>query len=230
MKLYAMRHGETDWNVQVRLQGCADVPLNEKGKKLAKVTGETLKNTKFDAVFSSPLSRAVETAKLVLGNQNVPIVTDDRIKEISFGEWEGRRSQKEYGEIPQEMLNNFFHAPEKYVAPPKGETFAEILARTKDFYEELIQKKEYENSNILISSHGAAVRALLQCVYCDGNFWQSGVPHNCAITIVELKDGNVVSVDPDCIFYDLSESGNFFNNFNKEQYPDTNSIYDRIKL
>lgn len=206
MKIYFMRHGETDWNVQVRLQGSADVPLNENGRKLAKVTGEALKDVKFDVAFSSPLSRAVETAKLVLGEQEVPVVTDDRIIEISFGEWEGRHSKKEFNEIPQEMLSNFFKAPEKYTAPPKGETFAQVLARTKDFYEELIQKKEYENSNILISSHGAAVRALLQNVYRDGNFWQSGVPQNCAITIVELRDGKVVSVDPDRIYYNLDET------------------------
>lgn len=206
MKLYIMRHGETDWNAQVRLQGCSDVPLNENGRRLAKVTGEALKDIKFDAVFSSPLSRAVETAKLVLGEQRVPIVTDHRIIEISFGEWEGRRSQKEFGEIPQDMLYNFFHATEKYVAPPKGETFAQILERTKDFYEELMQKKEFANSNILISSHGAAARALLQNVYRDGNFWQSGVPGNCAITIVEIKDGAVEAVEPDCIFYDPDEA------------------------
>lgn len=201
MKLYVMRHGETDWNAELRLQGCADISLNENGRRLAKITGEALKDVSFDMVFSSPLCRALETAKLVLGDRDIPVVTDTRIREISFGEWEGRRCGTEFGEIPQDMLDNFFHAPEKYVAPPGGESFEEILARTRGFYDELVQKKEYENSNILITSHGAAVRALLQNVYQDGNYWQDGVPKNCAITIVELKDGKVVSVDPDQIFY-----------------------------
>lgn len=201
MKLYMMRHGETDWNAQLRLQGCADISLNENGRRLAKITGEALKDIRFDQVFSSPLCRAVETARLVLGDRDVPVVTDARIKEISFGEWEGRRCGEKFGEIPQDMLDNFFHAPEKYTAPLGGESFEEILARTKDFYDELVQKREYENCNILIASHGAAVRALLQNVYRDGDYWQGGVPKNCAITIVEIKDGKVVSVDPDRIYY-----------------------------
>lgn len=219
MKVYFMRHGETDWNAQVRLQGCADVPLNENGRRLAKVTGEALKEIPFDVAYSSPLSRAVETAELVLGDRKVPIITDERIKEISFGDWEGRRCKKEFNEIPQDMLDHFFREPDKYVAPPNGETFEQILSRTRAFYDELVQKSEYENSNILVSSHGAAVRAILQCVYRDGNYWQNGVPKNCAITIVEIKGGEIISVEPDRIFYDPDETptaSSFNKLFNRE--------------
>lgn len=215
MKLYIMRHGETDWNVEVRLQGCTDISLNENGIKLAEITGEALKDVKFDVAYSSPLGRAMETARLALNNSAIPIIPDERIQEISFGEWEGRRCGRQYNEIPVECMQYFFHDTAKYVAPPGGESFEEILARTGDFYEELIHKEEYENSNILISTHGAAVRALLQSVYRDGDFWHGGVPKNCSVTIVELEHGKVVSVEPDLLFYEESDTDKSFTAFFK---------------
>ena len=72
-----------------KVQGTADISLNERGRELARVTGEALKEVPFDLAISSPLKRALETARLVLGDREVPIYTDRRIQEISFGEMEG---------------------------------------------------------------------------------------------------------------------------------------------
>lgn len=88
MKLYIIRHGETAWNVEGRLQGQSDTELNENGVRLAKVTAEGLKNIPFDLGISSPLRRAKHTAELVLAGRNVPLTTDDRLMELSFGSWE----------------------------------------------------------------------------------------------------------------------------------------------
>ena len=117
MILYIVRHGQTKWNVQKRLQGASDTDLNENGIALAKVTGEALKEVPFSCCFTSPLKRARDTAELVLGERknSVPVYPDDRIREISFGVWEGQDSTL----LPQEMLDNFFHHPEKY-QPPQG--------------------------------------------------------------------------------------------------------------
>ena len=116
MILYIVRHGQTKWNVQKRLQGASDTDLNENGIALAKVTGEALKEVPFSCCFTSPLKRARETAELVLGERKnlVPVYPDDRIREISFGVWEGQDSTL----LPQEMLDNFFHHPEKISAAP----------------------------------------------------------------------------------------------------------------
>ena len=76
MRIYLMRHGETDWNKARRLQGQSDVPLNEFGIELAIKTAEGLKNVDFDAAFSSPLKRALVTAQTVLGDREVPLVTE----------------------------------------------------------------------------------------------------------------------------------------------------------
>ena len=103
MKLYILRHGETQWNVQKRLQGASDTELNKKGIALAEKTGEALKEIPFYCCFTSPLKRAKDTAKLALGNREIPIYEDARIQEICFGEWEGENSSL----LPQEMLYNF---------------------------------------------------------------------------------------------------------------------------
>ena len=103
MKLYIIRHGETSWNVQRRLQGASDTDLNENGITLAKRTGEALKEIPFDLCFTSPLKRAKMTAELILAGRDISIYDDERLREISFGEWEGRDSAL----LPAHMLDNF---------------------------------------------------------------------------------------------------------------------------
>ena len=85
MKIYMIRHGETDWNKKRKLQGQVDIPLNEFGKLLAKETAPALADVPFAVCYTSPLKRAAETARLVLGDREVPIVPDKRIQEMSFG-------------------------------------------------------------------------------------------------------------------------------------------------
>lgn len=201
MKLYIIRHGETDWNAKKMLQGGSETVLNEKGRNLAMVTGNALKEISFQAAFSSPLQRAMETAKLVLGDRKLEVIPEPRIREISFGIYEGKCYHPDHMEVPADMIDNFFHHPEVYDAPAHGESIPAIIARTHDFYEELIHNKALEDANVLISAHGCAVRALEQSIdQCNG-FWREGVPKNCAVTIVELAEGKVISVEWDRIFY-----------------------------
>ena len=103
MKIYLIRHGETSWNTLGRLQGRTDIELNENGIRLAKITGEKLKDVHFDLAIASPLKRAYETAGLVLGDRNIPILTDERIEEISFGEWEGLCCRRENYQTLQQV-------------------------------------------------------------------------------------------------------------------------------
>ena len=89
MILYVIRHGETAWNKVRRLQGQTDIPLAEEGIRLAKETGIGMKDIPIDLVISSPLQRALQTAECITEGRNIPILTDERIQEISFGDWEG---------------------------------------------------------------------------------------------------------------------------------------------
>ena len=95
MELYVIRHGQTTWNEKGLLQGSVDIELNESGREVAGKMGEKLEDTPFDVIFSSPLIRAYETACLIRGHRNIPIIRDERLREICFGDLEG----KNYREI-----------------------------------------------------------------------------------------------------------------------------------
>ncbi|MDY5846912.1 MAG: histidine phosphatase family protein [Bariatricus sp.] len=190
MLIYFIRHGETDWNKTRRLQGQADIPLNEFGRKLAIETRSALKDIPFDLVYTSPLKRAKETAELVIGDRNVPIIEDKRIMEMGFGEYEGLCCKGEGFNIPDPMFRNFFQAPEKYQPPKSGESFEQLSKRLEDFLQELFDKKELQDKTILVSTHGAALCGMLRLIKKAPieQFWGGGVHKNCAVTIVEVKD------------------------------------------
>ena len=89
MMLYIVRHGETDWNRQKKVQGHTDIPLNEYGRHLAEETAEGMKDIPIDIGYTSPLKRARETAEIILKGRNIPLLDEPRIQEIGFGIYEG---------------------------------------------------------------------------------------------------------------------------------------------
>lgn len=202
MTVYLIRHGETDLNKQKMLQGRSNIELNEYGRELARKTGEALKDVKFDYVYSSPLIRAHETARLFLGDRKTPIVTDHRIQEISFGAYEGLSYHPNHHTIPDKDFIYFFNAPERYKVPENGETFEEVIKRTGEFWKELVENPKYENKTILVSTHGCALKAILANINITPieDFWGEGVHKNCAVTIVQIANGRI-EVDEGKIFY-----------------------------
>ena len=203
MKLYVVRHGETVWNRLHKVQGAADIPLAENGILLAEKTGEALKKIPFDLCITSPLKRARKTAELILEKQpkQVPIIEDARIQEINFGDLEGVVCFTDDHEYLNEQMKDFFEEPWKFERPENGENIADILARTKNFWEEKIQDPSLQDKTILIASHGCAVRALLQNVYQDPqNFWHGCVPPNCSVNVVEVTDGKAVLLEEDKVY------------------------------
>ncbi|MDO4268292.1 MAG: histidine phosphatase family protein [Eubacteriales bacterium] len=210
MKLYIIRHGETDWNVIGRLQGQTDIPLNENGIRLAGITGQALSQIPFDFAISSPLKRALQTAQLVLEGRNVPIFLDDRIREISFGSWEGLGCRSHNFEIPSDHFDDFFSDPFHFQPAADGETINDLCARTRDFWQDLISRRDWSDKTILIASHGCACRAILNNVYENKqDFWHGHVPPNCAVNIVSVQDGKARLEAEDQVFYDQSEGVDF---------------------
>ena len=212
MKLYFIRHGESVCNTQAKLQGKSDILLNEKGVALARVTGEALADVPFAAIYSSPLKRALQTAQLVAGDRDVPIVTDRRLEEIGFGIWEGLSCHKDHYEIPSDSFQDFFLDPFGYQPPAQGETVRHVCGRTADFLEELIRKMGKEESNVLISCHGCTLRALMNYFYQDytAGFWRGHVPPNCSVSIVEVKEKGFSILAEDKIFYDKDRMGDYY--------------------
>lgn len=151
--LYIMRHGSTDWNVLHRLQGHTDIPLNAEGRRMAEEASKAYRKVPLDFCFSSPLIRARETAEIVLRGRGIPVLTDDRLREMSFGDYEGTGYGFEPGGSP---INVIFTNPEQYTVSVGGaETFDELFARTGEFLQEVINPLIERGKDILIVGHGA---------------------------------------------------------------------------
>ena len=201
MLIYIIRHGETDLNVKGVLQGWVDEPLNESGMRLARITGEKMAGIRFDGCFSSPLQRAAETARIVLeaSGNDLPIQYDDRLREISFGVAEGRHRS-----TLGEQGRRFFEEPFRYEPFPGGESIRQVCARTQGFLKELLRRDD--GKTYLLSTHGCALRAMLNYLYEDpSDFWHMHVPYNCAVSIVEGRNGQGRLVGDDVIYYDRSQ-------------------------
>ena len=203
MRLYIIRHGETEWNVKRRFQGRSDIPLNEEGRRLAHVTSAALEDVPFTKIYTSPLKRAYETAMIIKGERDIPVVLEPRIIEISFGEYEGLCCGKDNYNSPDPEFMNFFDRPEVYKPPAGAEGIDELRARTADFLWEIVHNKDMENDTILLSTHGAALRGLLSSISNIGieDFWKGGVHKNCAVTIVDVRDGQMVIIEEGKTYY-----------------------------
>ncbi len=204
MKIYVIRHGETELNVRQVKQGWADVRLNQAGRDLARLTGQTLQGIRFDACVSSPLIRSLETVGLVLresGNASVPVQTDDRLKEINFGEEEG--TSVTYSSLPPETAMLFYTDALHFPGFPGGESIRDVCRRTGEFLAELAARND--DRTWLVGTHGCALRAMMNPLYeHPEHFWQGHVPPNCAVTILEVREGRPVLLESDRIFYDRS--------------------------
>lgn len=201
MELYILRHGETAWNKQRRLQGSADIKLNENGVDIAKKTGIGLKEVDFDTAYSSPLSRAYDTARLILDGRDIDIIKDDRIREISFGDYEG----KTYDELEGMGTNfkYFFDEPEKFVPDKNGESFESVIERAGGFLDDVIEKYGDTDKRILIVAHGAINKAIMMNIRKNDikDFWTGGLQKNCNAIIVSYIHNKFNIVSEGKIFY-----------------------------
>lgn len=183
--LYIMRHGKTDWNVLQKLQGRTDIMLNDDGRKMAEAAAVLYKDVHFDVCYCSPLKRAKETAEILLKGRNVPIICDDRLKEMSFGKYEGTKSSfltDNKLKATDSQVNILFEAPEKYIAPDDGESFEELFERTGSFLKEVVKPGLEEKKDILIVGHGAMNSSIIcQVKKIDlKHFWDAGI-ENCKL-------------------------------------------------
>ena len=144
MTLYFVRHGQTDWNASGKIQGRADIELNEIGIKQAEETGKALQNEKIDLVICSPLKRAKQTAEVICKNRNIPIIYDEGIIERDFGEFEAKNKESlDFTECWNYNENRQFK---------KMENIREFFDRIYSFLDKV--KKQYKDENVLIVAHG----------------------------------------------------------------------------
>lgn len=206
MQIYVVRHGETRSNVEGRLQGQSNDGLNEKGVRLAAVTGQGMRGIHFDECITSPLIRAADTARIILresGNESTPVVYDDRLKEISFGIYEGKKIGVD--DIQTEAMKSFLHDPMNFPGLEGGETIRQVCSRTQEFLKELAERDD--GKTYLVATHGCALRCMLNTLYDHPEeFWHGRVPYNCSVNIIEAVGGKMKLLEDDKVYYDLSDT------------------------
>lgn len=154
--IYLIRHGETEFNSKGVYYGWTDCELNEKGIAQGKHLNIELSRIKFDAVISSTLKRAIETAVIISGFAMDSIIADERLKELNFGEWEGRH----FDDIQRNNNDQWdtWTMDWKGAKPPSGESFLEMYKRIEESLNEILEK--YKDKTILIVSHQGCLRTI----------------------------------------------------------------------
>lgn len=203
MELYLIRHGETDWNKQKKLQGVTDIPLNAYGVELAEKTAEGLKDVPFDRIYTSPLIRARRTAEIIRGDRSIEIIEEEALKEISFGDYEGQEYRAEDKKIMHEGIRNFFEDPAHYQTAPNGESIAHMRERTSSFVKSLMADLANEEKCFLLASHGSAIRGILSGIQNlpIEQFWGGPVHSNCGVTHIHASYGKFRIVFENKIYY-----------------------------
>ena len=188
MIIYLTRHGQTNLNKARLMQGLTDEPLNETGLAQARAMREKIGDVHFDAVYASPLNRAVMTGAIIGGVDPSEVITDPRIIEADFGVYEKR---KYYLLGPKMTL--YWTLPEIFPAPKSVETTASLRERSSSFLREL-EEKNY--GTVLIACHGGIMRALSGDLEDkkNGLAWRPK-PHNCEVRVYEAKDGRHRTVE-----------------------------------
>jgi probable phosphoglycerate mutase len=161
--IYYIRHGETEWNAEGRLQGAQDVPLNDLGRKQAAGAGVILadlfardgRSKQSLAFVASPLGRARATMELVRGTLKLPpgdYAIDDRLREIAYGDWEGSTLAQMQALDPELFARR--QADKWTVPPPGGENYSSVEIRMSDWYNQL-------TADTVAVAHGGTARALM---------------------------------------------------------------------
>lgn len=184
---YFVRHGETEWNAEGRFCGRTDVPLSDAGRRQARLLALRVKPPCVDALYSSPLRRALETARIigeVIGRE--PVV-DAHLAELNYGAWEGLTLEEIKGSGP--AIYEAWDQDPGSLAPPEGESGVQLIERVMPFLTETAQK--HPGGNVMVVCHKTVCR-LLAChiMGLPLREYRQAVPmENAALNVFEMKDG-----------------------------------------
>lgn len=156
MRLLLIRHGETDWNTEKRIQGGTDICLNPNGLAQAAALAETLKQRTFPvcAIYTSPLTRARQTANAIGERLKLPSQCIGDLREINFGLWEGLTWEQVKKRFPKEF--GIWYQDRRYARPPKGESYQDLLARFVPALQELAGNHT-GNGDLVVVTHSGCI-------------------------------------------------------------------------
>lgn len=156
-KIYITRHGETQWNLEGKLQGWKNSDLTPRGVQQAELLRKKIEQIKLDRIYSSPTLRAFNTADIIRGVSNIEIVCADELREMNLGEWEGRYTA-EIKEKDPERYNAFYNEPKLY-KHTTGESFEELALRVQKKMKDIGESDK--GKSVLIVSHGITINMIL---------------------------------------------------------------------
>ncbi len=181
-----VRHGQTEWNREERFRGRADLLLNETGLRQALAAGLHMKGWPIAAIYSSPLKRTLETAKIIASQLGLPLRPLDGLIDIDFGNWQGL-SAEEAAEQDSELYNTWLEFPHR-VRFPRGESLADVRQRVLAAVDGIAA--EHGGQTVILVSHMVVCKVLLCAMLGldESNFWQVR-QDVCAINAFEVRDG-----------------------------------------
>jgi len=169
-KVYVVRHGQTAWNLEEVFRGRMDIPLDETGKKEVHLAGEALKDETLHAIYSSPLSRSMETAENIAKFQNIPVTPLESIIDISYGEWEGVSLVEVQKKYP-DLYGLWLKEPHN-ITFPGGESLKQVRVRTRNAIDDLLEK--HKDENIALVAHRVPNKVICCSLLGidNSNFWR----------------------------------------------------------
>lgn len=187
MRLIVVRHGQTASNKEKRIQGHENTHLSDFGRMQARFVADRLKNESIEAIYSSDLNRAYETAEPIAEMHNLPIITDARFRECCFGEWEGKTVDEVKAEYP--VLFNEYQKDSIKNRAPGGEKLEELQLRIAEAVNEIADN--HADDTVVLVTHGGPVKALIcYALGADLTAFRHIGPDNCGISILSRVSDN----------------------------------------
>jgi Fructose-2,6-bisphosphatase len=187
VKLFLIRHGQTEGNVRGQYQGSLDVDMTEEGILQAKSAKQYLSKVNFSNIYSSPMKRAINTANIIAQDTGHEVRIMNDLRELDFGKWEGLKFDEinaMYKKDYQGWLDDPYNHP-----PSGGESFTELIARADKEIKKIVEENP-DGSSVAIVSHGAVILALIvNWLNIPSSRWRSLIQRQAAINIVVLDNG-----------------------------------------
>lgn len=185
MRIYLVRHGQTDDNIKNLMQGWKDTPLNETGKAQEYQLIPFFEVQKIDVIYSSDLSRAFETANIIAKSLNKHVFLDKKLREMYLGSWEGHSWQ----EIEAEF-SYFLGKPENEknaLNIHSGESYIEFQLRSFEVFTRIV--KNHLNKNLMMVTHGDVIREIIARIMKINQTQKDAIPiRNCSVSMIEYDN------------------------------------------
>lgn len=202
--LLLIRHGETEWNTQARIQGHIDIPLSERGRRHARQLAVHLRGQTIAALYASDLARARQTAQPLAESHGLALIEDTRLRERAFGLFEGRTWEESQKRWPEEFAILNLRSPES--AAPGGESYVQLRARVMHCLNEIALR--HESTCVAIVTHGGVLDVVYRAAYAIP--WETPRSHqlpNASINRATVRAAETPSGAPEFVIQSWAEAG-----------------------